>query len=233
MGRVYLHAAGPDGLAGSHARPARRARAGAGARDRHGAPSPACASDGKSRRSRMTPAASVSGDERLRLFLALRLPDDVLDEIERWQRAQLTRRSRRPARAPARHARVPRPPAGGRARSDRRGVARGGSRGGGDPAHAGSLPRDAERRHARPRGRRRAGGSARRGRPGAAGAPRRLPSRRPALAAAPHGRALARAARGSGSNRRRYERSFRPTRLLTYPGCTPTGRGTKSWNLSL
>ena len=38
----------------------------------------------------MTPAASVSGDERLRLFLALRLPDDVLDEIERWQRAQLT-----------------------------------------------------------------------------------------------------------------------------------------------
>ena len=38
----------------------------------------------------MIPAASVSGDERLRLFLALRLPDDVLDQIERWQRAQLT-----------------------------------------------------------------------------------------------------------------------------------------------
>jgi RNA 2',3'-cyclic 3'-phosphodiesterase len=33
--------------------------------------------------------ASVSGDERLRLFLALRIPDDVLDEIERWQREQL------------------------------------------------------------------------------------------------------------------------------------------------
>lgn len=31
----------------------------------------------------------MSGDERLRLFLALRLPDDVLDEIERWQRQQL------------------------------------------------------------------------------------------------------------------------------------------------
>jgi 2'-5' RNA ligase len=31
----------------------------------------------------------VSGDERLRLFLALRLPDEVLDEVERWQRAQL------------------------------------------------------------------------------------------------------------------------------------------------
>ena len=37
----------------------------------------------------MTPAASVSGDERLRLFLALRLPDDVLDGIERWQRERL------------------------------------------------------------------------------------------------------------------------------------------------
>jgi 2'-5' RNA ligase len=32
----------------------------------------------------------VSGDERLRLFLALRLPDAILDDIERWQRAELT-----------------------------------------------------------------------------------------------------------------------------------------------
>ena len=31
----------------------------------------------------------MSGDERLRLFLALRLPDDVLAGIERWQRTQL------------------------------------------------------------------------------------------------------------------------------------------------
>ena len=31
----------------------------------------------------------MSGDERLRLFLALRIPDDVLEEIEGWQRAQL------------------------------------------------------------------------------------------------------------------------------------------------
>ena len=37
----------------------------------------------------MNPAASVSGDERIRLFLALRLPDDVLDEVECWQHAQL------------------------------------------------------------------------------------------------------------------------------------------------
>jgi RNA 2',3'-cyclic 3'-phosphodiesterase len=31
----------------------------------------------------------VGGDERLRLFLALRLPGDTLDEIERWQREEL------------------------------------------------------------------------------------------------------------------------------------------------
>ena len=37
----------------------------------------------------MSSAASVSGDERLRLFLALRLPDDVLDGVERWQRENL------------------------------------------------------------------------------------------------------------------------------------------------
>jgi 2'-5' RNA ligase len=31
----------------------------------------------------------VGGDERLRLFLALRLPDEALDEIEEWQRSEL------------------------------------------------------------------------------------------------------------------------------------------------
>lgn len=31
----------------------------------------------------------VGDDERLRLFLALRLPDRTLDEVERWQREQL------------------------------------------------------------------------------------------------------------------------------------------------
>lgn len=31
----------------------------------------------------------MGGDERLRLFLALRLPADALDEIERWQRSEL------------------------------------------------------------------------------------------------------------------------------------------------
>jgi RNA 2',3'-cyclic 3'-phosphodiesterase len=37
----------------------------------------------------MSPAASVARDERLRLFLALRLPDRVLEDVERWQHEQL------------------------------------------------------------------------------------------------------------------------------------------------
>jgi RNA 2',3'-cyclic 3'-phosphodiesterase len=37
----------------------------------------------------MSSIASVGGGERLRLFLALRLPDDVLDEVGRWQGEQL------------------------------------------------------------------------------------------------------------------------------------------------
>lgn len=37
----------------------------------------------------MTTPASVANDERLRLFLALRLPRDVLAAIERWQGEQL------------------------------------------------------------------------------------------------------------------------------------------------
>jgi RNA 2',3'-cyclic 3'-phosphodiesterase len=37
----------------------------------------------------MSSTASVGGDERLRLFLALRVPDDVLAEIERWQGERL------------------------------------------------------------------------------------------------------------------------------------------------
>ena len=37
----------------------------------------------------MNSTASVGGDERLRLFLALRPPDAILDQIESWQREQL------------------------------------------------------------------------------------------------------------------------------------------------
>ena len=40
----------------------------------------------------MTPAASVGSDERLRLFLGLRLPGDALDGLERWQGEHLSGR---------------------------------------------------------------------------------------------------------------------------------------------
>jgi 2'-5' RNA ligase len=39
----------------------------------------------------MTNPASVGADERLRLFLALRLPEPVLDAVETWQRRYLHR----------------------------------------------------------------------------------------------------------------------------------------------
>ena len=37
----------------------------------------------------MISPGSLPGDERLRLFLALRLPDGALDEVERWQHRHL------------------------------------------------------------------------------------------------------------------------------------------------
>lgn len=37
----------------------------------------------------MTGAGSVGGGDRLRLFLALRVPDDVLDAVSAWQRERL------------------------------------------------------------------------------------------------------------------------------------------------
>lgn len=40
----------------------------------------------------MSPAGTVEGDERLRLFLGLRLPGIVLDRLERWQDAHLSGR---------------------------------------------------------------------------------------------------------------------------------------------
>jgi RNA 2',3'-cyclic 3'-phosphodiesterase len=37
------------------------------------------------------PPATVEGDERIRLFLALELPDEVEGELDRWRRGHLTR----------------------------------------------------------------------------------------------------------------------------------------------
>lgn len=46
----------------------------------------------------MTQPGSVGGDGRLRLFLALRLPDGVLDALQEWQRDALAGGGRLPAR---------------------------------------------------------------------------------------------------------------------------------------
>jgi 2'-5' RNA ligase len=40
----------------------------------------------------MSSPGSVAGDERIRLFCALRLPEDVLDRLEAWQAAHLSGR---------------------------------------------------------------------------------------------------------------------------------------------
>jgi 2'-5' RNA ligase len=45
--------------------------------------------DTKPSHGRIDPAASVGGDAPLRLFLALRLPDETLDVLERWGQVEL------------------------------------------------------------------------------------------------------------------------------------------------
>ena len=53
-------------------------------------PAPRPATPGTKRaRSGMSSAGTVGRDETVRLFLALRLPDDVLDELDRWGAAHL------------------------------------------------------------------------------------------------------------------------------------------------
>ena len=81
VGLVFLHAAGPDGeraLEFSFPGDRESIRAPRGGRR---APSRAAASDTESRRTRVTSAASVGGDERLRLFLALGCPTPMLDDL--------------------------------------------------------------------------------------------------------------------------------------------------------
>src|SRR5205085_6648173 len=54
------------------------------ARGRLRAPPRAASSGTEPARTRMTPAASVPGDASIRLFCALRLPEDVLDGLVHW-----------------------------------------------------------------------------------------------------------------------------------------------------
>ena len=181
----------------------------------------------------MSSPGSVDRDERLRLFLALRLPDDVVASIAEWQSRELVGRAvgRSSARESPRHARVPRlspcrraahdPPRprgrGARCRSTElrgRPLARAAGRG---DARAQGLHRD-DRRQARGPG----AGRARR--------PRPLPAREPRLAAARHRAPLSRPAAPARRSCPSSGRSCRPRRLLIYPVCTRPGRSTRCSN---
>src|SRR6188472_1659995 len=96
------------------------------------------------------------------------------------------------ARAAPRHACIPRQPAGRRAGLDRSRAARGRPRRRIRDPHGQGLSRDAERRHARARGRRRPSGEPCGRSAPAPGAARRLRAGAPRVAAAPHGHPLSR-----------------------------------------
>ena len=118
---------------------------------------PGAASFGtESRQSRVEMAASVGRDERLRLFLAVRLPARAVEELAEWQARALRGGQDRPAREPAHHARLSRLAAGRRAAGDPRRPPKGGSRRRAGALRRHRLPGDALGRdaHARRRGRR-------------------------------------------------------------------------------
>ena len=92
VGLVYLHAAGPGGERGASFDRARRPRDGARARHGGGAAPRAATCHGvvtEPSQTRDTSPASVKRGDSLRLFCALRLPDDVLEALVRWQRREL------------------------------------------------------------------------------------------------------------------------------------------------
>src|SRR5205823_6176286 len=72
--------------------PARRSRDGAAARRRLRAPPRAAPSDAEPARTRVNSVGSLEGDAPVRLFCALRLPDDVLDGLVEWGRRELPER---------------------------------------------------------------------------------------------------------------------------------------------
>ena len=169
-----------------------------------------------------------------------RLPDDVVDRasFRTWQLRELpARRQDRPAREPARHARVPRLAGRGErgARSPRRsGRAVVRFRGTASPAPP-RLPRDAERgdahlrRRGRPRDGRSPGGStARSRRSGSTGA-----RTRPWLAHLTVLRFRDRPAASEPARSRSSARSCRPMPLFSFPGCARRAQSTRLSKLSL
>ena len=186
----------------------------------------------------MTSPASVTGDERLRLFLgAAPARAGRSTRSRRGRRAHLAAAASASSRASTCTSRSPSsatgPPASSRRSSAR--CARRPPRAGPDlRLAAGPLPGDAERRDARARGRRRRRPrrSPRTSRP----AWRRLGVyRREGRPWLPHV-TVARFRARPGLRLEppplggRWERLFRPTRLLTCHDCSPEGRSTTYWN---
>ena len=85
VGLVYLHAETPDGGRRHGVQLPVRPGDDPLARHRRGAPPRAASFVTESRRRRVTSSGTVEADERVRLFCALTLPDDVLDRIVAWQ----------------------------------------------------------------------------------------------------------------------------------------------------
>ena len=181
----------------------------------------------------MTSPASVGGDERLRLFLALRLPEHVLDGIGRWQAERLDR----VRVVPRDELHVTLAFLGHRPAGELDGILRELRE-----AAAAASP-DLRLTPARYRetrsvamlvlddeeGRAAALAGDLQSRLGRLGVYRARPGRGSRTSRSP----VSGSRRGFGSSRRPWERLFRPTRLLIYLSCDRAGRSTTYSNRSL
>ena len=202
--------------------------------DRRGAPPRPAPSDTESARSRVTPAASVGGDDRLRLFLALQLPADVLDVVERLAGDGI---SSGVGVVPREHLHVTLAFLGARPGRELPAIVDA-LRDAASTASASSRSSPSRWRETRsvgmvvlddPTGER---DRARRAAPRAARGARRLPAGGAPVAPAPHRAALPGAPAARPAAARRREHSFRPVLLLTYLDCTRPEPGTRCSNAS-
>ena len=230
VGLVYLHAEGPAAASAASSaspataldpRPLGRRRAPSRATSCHGVVT------------KRTPRRlACKDDERLRLFLALRLPDAALDTLAAWQQEHLTAADGpcRPARAPPLTLAF----LGHRPAAELPGILEAlRAAATASPSRPGSCPSGTARRGASGCSSSRTREGARRRSPAtsrtARGA-RRLPARAPGMASPPHRCPFSEADRARRRPCRIGEHmfSFRPTPLLTCHDCGRAGRNTRS-----
>ena len=226
--RLHLHASGPTARSRRVRRLPGRPRGDPRPRRRVGAAPRAASCDTESAQDTVRPPVPWIGDDRLRLFLGLRLPDDVVDALVAWAAARS--RAPRGRLVPPEHLHVtlaflgsppageldaivdalreragPADPSSSRPLAARRGAS----------ACSSSTTTAARRRLARDLHARleALGVYERRGAP---------------LAPARHRRSASASGPACGRRCRRSGRSLRPMPLLTYPVCTRRARGTRS-----